>query len=144
MIMRTIASQINRLAIVYSTIYSGADQRKYQSSASPAFVRGLHRWPLNSLQSDEFFAQRANHAENVIIIIHWYFYYSDVIMGTMASQITFVAIVYSTAHSGADQTKHQSSASLTFVRGLPRWTVNSPQSLVNSPHKDLMTSSWFG
>ena len=34
---------------VYSTVYSGADQRKHQSSASLAFVRGIHRWPVNSL-----------------------------------------------------------------------------------------------
>ena len=27
---------------------SGADQRKYQSSLSLAFVRGIHRWPVNS------------------------------------------------------------------------------------------------
>ena len=36
------------LTIVYSTVYSGADQRKYQSSASLDFVRGIHRWPVNS------------------------------------------------------------------------------------------------
>ena len=33
--------------IVYSTVYSSADQRKHQSSASLAFVRGIHWWPLN-------------------------------------------------------------------------------------------------
>ena len=33
---------------VYSTVYWGADQRKHQSSASLAFVRGIHRWPVNS------------------------------------------------------------------------------------------------
>ena len=32
----------------YSSVYSGADQRKHQSSASLAFVRGIHRWPVNS------------------------------------------------------------------------------------------------
>ena len=32
------ASQITSLTIVYSTVYSGADQRKHQSSASLAFV----------------------------------------------------------------------------------------------------------
>ena len=32
----------------YSTVYSGADQRKHQSSASLAFVCGIHRWPVNS------------------------------------------------------------------------------------------------
>ena len=47
-IMGAIASQITSLTIVYSTVYSGADQRKIQSSVSLAFVRGIHRWPVNS------------------------------------------------------------------------------------------------
>ena len=47
-IMIMMASQITSLTIVYWTIYSGADQRKPQSSASLAFVRGIHRQPLNS------------------------------------------------------------------------------------------------
>ena len=46
--LKAMASQITSLAIVYSTVYSGADQRKHQSSASLAFVRGIHRWPVNS------------------------------------------------------------------------------------------------
>ena len=47
-IMGAIASQITSLTIVYSTVYSDADQRKHQSSALLAFVRGIHRWPVNS------------------------------------------------------------------------------------------------
>ena len=46
--MTTMASQITSLPIVYSSVYSGADQREHQSSASLAFVRGIHRWPVNS------------------------------------------------------------------------------------------------
>ena len=42
------ASKITILMIVYLTVYSGADQRKHQSSASLAFVMGIHRWPVNS------------------------------------------------------------------------------------------------
>ena len=42
------ASQIDGMTIVYSTVCSGADQRKHQSSASLAFVRGIHWWPVNS------------------------------------------------------------------------------------------------
>ena len=53
-------------------------------------------------------------------------HYDDVIMGAMASQITSVTIVYSTVYSDADQRKHQSSASLAFVRGIHRGPVNSP------------------
>ena len=47
-IMGAIASQLTSLTIVYSTVYSDADQRKHQSSASPAFVWGIHRGPVNS------------------------------------------------------------------------------------------------
>ena len=50
-IMGAIASQITSLTIVYSIVYSDADQRKHQSSASLAFVLGIHRGPVNSPQS---------------------------------------------------------------------------------------------
>ena len=63
-------------------------------------------------------------------------HYNDVIMSTMASQITSLTIVYSTVYSGIDQRKHQSSASLAFVRGIYWW-------LVNSPHKGLVTQKMF-
>ena len=53
--MGMVASQITSLTIVYSTVYSDADQRKHQSSASLAFVPG------------EFPAQMASNAENVSI-----------------------------------------------------------------------------
>ena len=53
-------------------------------------------------------------------------HYSDVIMGAMTSQITSLMIVYSNFHSGADQRRHQSSASLAFVQGINRWPVNFP------------------
>ena len=47
-VMSAMASQITSLTIVYSTVYSGADQRKHQSSAPLAFVRGITRLPVNS------------------------------------------------------------------------------------------------
>ena len=62
--------------------------------------------------------------------------YSDVIMSSMTSQITGVLIVYSTICSGADQRKHQSSASLAIVRGIHRWPVNSQ-------HKGPVTRKMF-
>ena len=49
-IMGAMASQATSLTIVYSTVYSGADQRIYQRSSSLAFVRGVHQWPVNSPQ----------------------------------------------------------------------------------------------
>ena len=61
----------------------------------------------------------------IVICCHWS--PSVVIIGAMASQITGVSIDYSAVWSGADQRKHQSSASLAFVRGIHRcleWTQN--------------------
>ena len=46
-IMRAIASQIAGVLIVCSNFCSGADQRKHQNSAPLAFVRGIHRWPVD-------------------------------------------------------------------------------------------------
>ena len=46
--MGAIASQITSFTIVYSIVYSDADPRKHQSSASLAFARGIHRGPVNS------------------------------------------------------------------------------------------------
>ena len=56
-IMVTMASPITSLTIVYSTVYSGTDQSKHQSSVSQAFVWGIHRGPT----------QMASNAENVSI-----------------------------------------------------------------------------
>ena len=47
-IMNAMASQITGIPIVYSIVYLGDDQRKQQSSASLAYVRGIHRRPVNS------------------------------------------------------------------------------------------------
>ena len=47
--MGMIASQITSLTIVYSTVYSNADQRKHQSSTSLNFVQGIHQGQVNSL-----------------------------------------------------------------------------------------------
>ena len=51
--------------------------------------------------------------------------YNDIIMGAIVSLITSLTIVYSIVYSDADQRKHQKSASLAFVRGIHRGTVNS-------------------
>ena len=47
-IMSAMASQITSLTIASSTVYSGTDQRKHQSSSSLAFERGIHWAPVNS------------------------------------------------------------------------------------------------
>ena len=63
---------------------------------------------------------------NLVACRHRDIHYNDVIMSTMASQITSLTIVYSTCYSGTDQRRHQSSAPLAFVRRIHRWPVNSP------------------
>ena len=81
-IMGTMASQITSLTIVYSTVYSGADQRKRQSSASLAFGRG------NSPGTGEFPAQRASNAEKVSI---WWRHHANMhgdVMACSAFRIT--------------------------------------------------------
>ena len=45
---KAMGSHIINLTIAYSTVFSGADQRKYKSSAWLALLRGFHRWPVNS------------------------------------------------------------------------------------------------
>ena len=73
-------------------------------------------------------------------------HYTDVIMTTMASQITSLTIVYSTVYSDADQRKHQSSASLAFVWGIhrDRW-IPCTKGQLRGKCFHLMTSSclWF-
>ena len=70
-------------------------------------------------------------------------HYNDVIMTTMASQITSLAAVYSIVYSGANERKHQSSASLALVRGIhrSRWIPRAKGQLRGKCFH-LMTSSW--
>ena len=62
-------------------------------------------------------------------------HYNDVILGAIASQITSLTIVFATVYLDTER-KHQSSASLAFVRGIPRRPVNSP-------HKWSVTRKMF-
>ena len=73
-------------------------------------------------------------------LTHWH--YSDVIMTTIASLITSLAVVYSAVYSDADQRKHQSSASLAFVWGIhrDRWIPRTKGQLRGKCFH-LMTSS---
>ena len=57
--MSAMASQITSRTIVYPTFYSGADERKHQSSASLAFGGEYSGYRC------EFPAQKASNAENV-------------------------------------------------------------------------------
>ena len=64
-------------------------------------------------------------------------------MSAMASHITGVSIVCSIVGSGVDQRKHQSSASLAFVRGIHRWPVNSTHKRPVTQNRFHMMTSWL-
>ena len=90
-IMSTLVSQITSLTVVYSTVYSGADQRKHQSPVSLAFVR----WPVKSphkgpvtrkmfplddvimiTQQDRWYSQKKTkqgwvHIQNIFSVVCW-------------------------------------------------------------------------
>ena len=81
--------------------------------------------------------------DRLVSMIH----YNDVIMGAIASQITSLTIVYSIVYSDADQRKHQSSASLAFVRGIHRGPVNYPHKWPVTrkmfPFDDVIMCPWL-
>ena len=85
----------------------------------PWINSGLTESPLKLWHG---YLTRATAITRTTILVHYY----DVIMTTMASRLTSLMVVYSTVYSDADQSKHQSSASLAFVGGIHRGPVNSP------------------
>ena len=91
-------------------------------------IKSPNYWPFvrGTLTSDWWFpVTKASDAENVPT--SWLrcdlpsiFHYDDVIMTTLAYQITSLTVVYSIVYSGVDERKQQSSVSLAFVRGILR------------------------
>ena len=149
-IMSAMTSQITGVSIVCLI------NEKNKSSGSLAFVRGILRWPVNSPHkrpvrgkwSDLITASWVQ-----LLLITWrhnkpgqqrQIHYDDVIMTTMASQITSLTVVYSTVYSDADQRKHQSSESLAFVWGIhrDRWIPRTKGQL-RGKFFHLMTSLWW-
>ena len=143
--MGAIASQITSLTIVYSAVCSGADERKHQSSASLAFVRGIHRWPVNSPHKWPV-TQKVFPFDDVIMTLYYEqgcvtwqtcndtIKHDDCILTqnciTVTSWLawwrlktTSVSNVCSTVCSGADQRNHQNSASLALVKKIHRWPL---------------------
>ena len=87
-IMTTMASQITSLAVVYSSVFLDADQRKHQSSASLAYVWGIHRdrWiprTKGQLRGKCFHLMTSSclvgkrSLTYTLKVKHWYFYSSD-------------------------------------------------------------------
>ena len=103
-------------------------------SALAELMHKVGQWMLHSLSRTVhhfricYLGVLANDANHLYSI-----HYNDIIMDSMASQITSLTIVFSAVYSGADQRKHQSFAPPVLVRGIP----------VNSPHKWPVTRKMF-
>ena len=106
-------------------------------AGSIAFIQSQRRHRVRASHAQGM-SQSASILEWIMDLFCWWTteHYCDVIMGVIVSQITSLAIVYSTVYSDADQRKHQSSASLAFVRGIHRGPVNSQ-------HKRPVTRKMF-
>ena len=101
-------------------------------------VRQMHKRSAKiqrhkALVGRQVFAEDPPGSEVSVSSVH----YDDVIITTKASQITSLTVVYSIVYSAVDQRKHQSSASLAFVRGIPR-----TKGQLRGKCFHLMTSSW--
>ena len=115
--MGAMASQITSLIVVYSAVYWGAEQRKYQSSASLAFVRGIHRGPVNSPSKGP--------------VTRKIFPFDDVIM---------VRYAYASLHAsfwqhGCDSCDREtrSCVLLTYMHHIVQWKVTSLCTFVSLP-----------
>ena len=70
-IMSAVASEIKILPIVYSTVDLGTDERKHQSSAPLAFVRWIHRWPVNSPHKGPVTRKMFPSDDAIITLVVW-------------------------------------------------------------------------
>ena len=109
--MSTTASLITNLTIVYSTVYSDADQTKHQSTASLAFVWGIHRGPVNS-------PHKWPVTRNM-------FPFDDVIMVLIVSALLVPWIYYDLLAYSALRTQQR------FYHNNPRRYVNVPPSVLD-------------
>ena len=127
----------------------------FQSSRSQLFTRLRQFWQVlgiaNCLIFFNWLCKSPSGSVSFPANINWVevfiMHEGDVIMGAIASQITSLAIVYSTVYSDADQRKHQSSASLAFVWIIHRGPVNSPHKLPVTrkmfPFDDVIMANFF-
>ena len=158
--MGVMGVSITSLTIVYSTVYSGADQRKHQSYASLAFVPVTRKiFPFEYVIMQISAKESQSNEESITLLCydvtkndgkclcaryHLSYHYDDVIMTEMASQITSLTIVYLIVYSGTDQIKHQSSAVTGLLCGEftgDRWIPHTKGQLRGKCFH-LMTSSW--
>ena len=136
-IMSTVASLITGVSVIYSTVCSPADQRKYQSSALLPFVKEIHRWSVNSLHKGP--------------VTRKIFPFFDVIMGrtvstasqwqwslkfTIAPQIIDNSIIlFSSVVGLAAKKTSQHRITGLVVKGIHRLAISGP-------HKGPVISCW--
>ena len=101
--------------LTFSFSWISAAPRQYWRCLAIQFGYIMDRW------NQQYFVPQLNIRPETINTDH----YCDTIMGTVASQVTSLKIVYTTVYSDADQSKHQSSTSLASVWGIHRGPVNS-------------------
>ena len=113
---------------LFKHFFAYPHQRNIKVRAT-GICRGIPRWPGPMTRKKLPFhyvvmdaQKRISNARHPVVWVSDN-HYTDIIMSTMASQITSLTIVYSTVFSDSDQRKHQSSALLAFVQGihLDRW-----------------------
>ena len=104
--MGAIASQITSLKVVFSTVYSDADQRKHQSSASLAFVRGIHRGPVNSPHKWSVTRKMFPFDDVIMIIIRNVLSNRNAIMKQLKRLYIFLLSNYPVRHIVTECSKH--------------------------------------
>ena len=124
-----LSSAFQMWPVTFSVPNNHSNQRRLLSNQTPRNRFRQNKIYISSTKLDFKLS-------SLIIVVPYSSHYSEVTIGAMAPQITGVSSVYSTVCSGTDQRKHQSSASLAFVRRVHR-------GLVNSPHKGQVTRKMF-
>ena len=71
-IMSAMVFQIIGVSIAYSTVCSGADQRKHQNSVSLAFVREIHRWPANFPHKGPVMRKMFPFDDIIMVLLHFH------------------------------------------------------------------------
>ena len=109
-IMSTMVFQITAVTSVYSTVCSGAYQRKHQSFTSLAFLWGIHRWPEMFPFDDVIMKGPFRFSDSTIVacddnhkyscirkeyICLWYFYFYRRLVG-----VSWQPYMYATKHNG--------------------------------------------
>ena len=88
----------------------------WMRDTSMASISPYGTWPANSYGLKMIWTGRWTEGKGRA-------HYNDIIMSTMASQITSISIICSAICSGTDQRKYQSFVSLAFVRRIHWWQV---------------------